>query len=106
MERALAGVHLSPGSSELPGGLDTVLDSGEARQISGGQRQRLALARMLCHPAQVYVVDDCDSSIDGPTARQIWQTLPAQWPGAWIVVSHNPDLLRSEEHTSELQSPC
>jgi ATP-binding cassette subfamily B protein len=93
MERALAGVHLSPGSSELPGGLDTVLDSGEARQISGGQRQRLALARMLCHPAQVYVVDDCDSSIDGPTARQIWQTLPAQWPGAWIVVSHNPDLL-------------
>jgi ATP-binding cassette subfamily B protein len=42
MERALAGVHLSPGSSELPGGLDTVLDSGEARQISGGQRQRLA----------------------------------------------------------------
>ncbi|EDY49100.1 ATP-binding cassette domain-containing protein [Streptomyces clavuligerus] len=93
MERALAAVRLAPGSSGLPAGLDTLLDSGEARQISGGQRQRLALARMLCRPAQVYVVDDCDSSLDAPTARLIWETLPAQWPGAWIVVSHNPDLL-------------
>jgi ATP-binding cassette, subfamily B, bacterial len=93
IDEVMAAVQLQPGSVELPEGLDTRLDSGDASQLSGGQRQRLALARMLCRPAQVYVVDDCDSSIDGPTARVIWQTLPRRWPGAWIVVSHNADLL-------------
>ncbi|MFF9346549.1 ATP-binding cassette domain-containing protein [Streptomyces sp. NPDC014734] len=92
MNRALTAVHLSPGTPELPEGLDTFLDSGEASRLSGGQRQRLALARMLCRPAEVYVVDDCDSSLDGPTARDIWRTVPGDWPGAWVVVSHNPDL--------------
>ncbi|MFB7382655.1 ATP-binding cassette domain-containing protein [Kitasatospora purpeofusca] len=103
LERALAAVRLGPGTTGLPDGLDTVLDSGEARQISGGQRQRLALARMLCRPAQVYVVDDCDSSVDGETARLIWDTLPAEWPGAWIVVSHNPDLLARADEVVTLE---
>lgn len=93
MNRALTGVRMSSGTPELPEGLDTLLDSGEASRLSGGQRQRLALARMLCRPAEVYVVDDCDSSLDGPTARDIWQTVTRDWPGAWVVVSHNPDLL-------------
>ncbi|MFJ6901722.1 ATP-binding cassette domain-containing protein [Streptomyces hokutonensis] len=103
LERALAAVRLAPGTAGLPDGLDTMLDSGEARQISGGQRQRLALARMLCRPAQVYVVDDCDSSVDAETARLIWETLPAEWPGAWIVVSHNPDLLARADTVIELR---
>jgi len=97
IDKAMAAVHLRPGSAELPQGLDTYLDSGAAGQLSGGQRQRLALARMLCRPAEVYVVDDGDSSLDGPTARAIWQTLPKQWPAAWIVVSHNADVLAAAD---------
>lgn len=93
MNRVLTAVHLSPGTPELPEGLDTFIDSGEASRLSGGQRQRLALARMLCRPAEVYLVDDCDSSLDNSTARDIWQTVTRDWPGAWVVVSHNPDLL-------------
>lgn len=93
MNRALTAVHLNPGAPELPEGLDTCIDSGEASRLSGGQRQRLALARMLCRPAEVYVVDDCDSSLDSSTARDIWQGMTRDWPGAWVVVSHNPDLL-------------
>lgn len=100
---ALDAVRLSPGSTGLPDGLDTVLDSGEARQISGGQRQRLALARMLCHPAQLYVVDDGDSSLDAATARLLWQTLPREWPGAWVVVSHNPDLIAAADTVVTLE---
>ncbi|MGW2088312.1 ATP-binding cassette domain-containing protein [Streptomyces sp. NPDC001880] len=97
LDEVMAAVHLRPGSPELPDGLDTRLDSGAASRLSGGQRQRLALARMLCRPAELYVVDDCDSSLDGATARSIWQTLPKKWPGAWIVVSHNPDLLAAAD---------
>ncbi|GAA1446430.1 ABC transporter ATP-binding protein [Nocardiopsis tropica] len=97
LEEAMAAVHMRPGSPELPDGLDTRLDSGAANRLSGGQRQRLALARMLCRPADLYVVDDCDSSLDGATAASIWRTLPRRWPGAWIVVSHNPDLLAAAD---------
>ncbi|HEV2638611.1 MAG TPA: ABC transporter ATP-binding protein [Actinocrinis sp.] len=97
IEQVMAAVGLRPGSVELPRGLETRLDSGDAGQLSGGQRQRLALARMLCRPAEVYVVDDCDSSLDASTAREIWARLPAQWSAAWIVVSHNADLLAAAD---------
>lgn len=93
IERVMAAVRLRPGTNELPDGLDTQLDSGAATQLSGGQRQRLALARMLCRDADLYVVDDCDSSLDGPTARDIWRTVLTEWPAAWIVVSRNEDLV-------------
>lgn len=93
MNRALTAVHLRAGSPEFHDGLDTYIGSGQASQLSGGQRQRLALARMLCHPAQILVVDDCDSSLDSVTASDIWDTIIRDWPAAWVVVSHNADLL-------------
>jgi ATP-binding cassette, subfamily B, bacterial len=105
LKAALEAVRLGPGEGGLPDGPQTVLDSGEAGQISGGQRQRLALARMLCHPAQLYVVDDSDSSLDAATARHIWQTLPTTWPGAWVVVSHNADLLAAADHVVTVGLP-
>jgi len=95
LAEAMAAVGLHPGSVELPQGLETRIEAGDAGQLSGGQRQRLALARMLCQPAELYVVDDCDSSVDAATARSLWATLPVRWPGAWIVVSHNADLMAS-----------
>ncbi|WP_434524522.1 ATP-binding cassette domain-containing protein [Photorhabdus asymbiotica] len=103
MVQALEAVGMTPGSYELPEGLDTVINSGSARQLSGGQRQRLALARMLCRPADVYIVDNCDSSLDAATARHLWSTLPERWPGLWIVVSCNADLLAKADHIVTVQ---
>ncbi|WP_146748383.1 ATP-binding cassette domain-containing protein, partial [Photorhabdus sp. S14-60] len=71
--------------------------------LSGGQRQRLALARMLCRPADVYIVDNCDSSLDADTARRLWSTLPEHWPGLWVVVSYNADLLAKADHIVTVQ---
>ncbi|OCQ52799.1 putative multidrug export ATP-binding/permease protein [Photorhabdus australis subsp. thailandensis] len=103
MVQVLEAVGMTPGSYELPEGLDTVINSGSARQLSGGQRQRLALARMLCRPADVYIVDNCDSSLDAATARHLWSTLPERWPGLWIVVSCNADLLAKADHIVTVQ---
>ncbi|ERT11923.1 ABC transporter ATP-binding protein/permease [Photorhabdus temperata] len=103
MVQALEAVGLTPGSHELPEGLDTIINSGSAGQLSGGQCQRLALARMLCRPAEVYVVDNCDSSLDVDTTRRLWSTLPECWPGLWIVVSHNAYLLAKADHIVTIQ---
>lgn len=91
LKRALRAVQFNQKS--LPNGLDTVIGSSRAAGLSGGQRHRLAMARMLVAPAQVYVVDECDSSLDKATAMKLWQTVLHGWPGVWIIVSRNDYLI-------------
>ena len=55
-------------------GLDTVIGSGGTR-LSGGQAQRLALARTLAHPRPVLVLDDPFSALDRNTEDTIFADL-------------------------------
>lgn len=103
IEAVLDSVHMRPGSSELPDGGSTRLDSGEASQLSGGQRQRLALARVLLNPADLCIIDDCDSSIDAATVRALWSNIPGRRTCAWIVVSHNPDVIADADKVVTIQ---
>lgn len=51
-------------------GLDTVLKENGAN-FSGGQRQRLALARAMLHDSFVYIFDEATSNIDVESENQI-----------------------------------
>ena len=51
-------------------GLDTVIDE-KAGNISGGQRQRLALARALLHNSRIYIFDEATSNIDVESENDI-----------------------------------
>lgn len=62
--------------SALPGGLDAPVEHGGAN-FSGGQRQRLAIARAVIKPAAVYVFDDSFSALDFKTDAQLRQALKA-----------------------------
>ena len=55
-------------------GLDTVVGSGGVR-LSGGQAQRLALARTLAHPRPVLVLDDPFSALDRTTEDAVFANL-------------------------------
>lgn len=57
-------------------GLQTVVGSGGVR-LSGGQAQRLALARTLAHPRPVLVLDDPFSALDRRTEDEIFARLKA-----------------------------
>ena len=50
----------------MPEGLDTMMAQG-GRNISGGQRQRLSLARTVARDAAVYAFDDTFSALDSAT---------------------------------------
>jgi ATP-binding cassette subfamily C protein len=60
--------------NELPQGYDTVVGERGVR-VSGGQRQRLGLARALYNDPEVLVLDEATSSLDGATQKAVMEAI-------------------------------
>ena len=72
--RFLALTALDGEVQAMERGLRTVVGSGGVR-LSGGQAQRLALARTLAHPRPVLVLDDPFSALDRQTEDEVFARL-------------------------------
>lgn len=69
----------------MPEGLETQIAQGGA-SVSGGQRQRLAIARALARQASVYIFDDCFSALDVRTDAQLRAALRRETAHATTIV--------------------
>ncbi|MCT9821591.1 ABC transporter ATP-binding protein/permease [Microbacterium sp. W1N] len=69
----------------LPGGLDAPIAQG-GTNVSGGQRQRLAIARALVKDPEIYVFDDSFSALDLRTDAALRHALDTELPGATRLV--------------------
>jgi ATP-binding cassette subfamily C protein CydCD len=88
---ALAVAHLSSWLDGLPDGLDTRLER-DASTISGGERQRLALARALLGDRTAIVLDEPTAHLDAPTgAGVVRDLLDATRDRAVILIGHGLD---------------
>lgn len=72
----------------MPDKENTMVGNGGVR-LSGGQAQRLALARTLCHKRPVLILDDPFSALDKDTEKQIFANLKKYMAdGIVIIISH------------------
>lgn len=80
-------------TSNLNDGLDTLI-SGQTKQFSGGQLQRLALARALNAASSTILLDEAVSALDAQTAKKVVEGILQNYPAAsLIMVLHQPELL-------------
>jgi ATP-binding cassette subfamily B multidrug efflux pump len=70
---------------EMEGGLDAPISQG-GTNVSGGQRQRLAIARALVKRPELYIFDDSFSSLDTGTDARLRQALKRSTAGATQVI--------------------
>ncbi|BCW37682.1 multidrug ABC transporter ATP-binding protein [Arthrobacter sp. StoSoilA2] len=70
---------------EMEGGLDAPISQG-GTNVSGGQRQRLAIARALVKQPELYIFDDSFSSLDTATDARLRLALKHHTNGATLVI--------------------
>ena len=70
---------------EMPGRLDAEISQG-GTTVSGGQRQRLAIARALVKRPEIYIFDDSFSALDLATDARLRAALADRVAGATIIV--------------------
>ena len=82
---ALATAQAEDFVRRMDGGLDAPVSQG-GTNVSGGQRQRLAIARALVKRPELYIFDDSFSSLDTATDARLRQALRRDTAGATLVI--------------------
>lgn len=73
---------------ELPDGLETTIGDRGVR-ISGGQRQRLGIARALYHDPEILVFDEATSALDGDTEAAVMEAVNSfHGKKTMVIIAH------------------
>ncbi|KAI6781293.1 Alpha-factor-transporting ATPase-like protein [Emericellopsis cladophorae] len=89
-----AGIH--EWIISLPEGYSTLIGDG-AQALSGGQSQRLNIARALVRRPKLLVLDEPTSALDAESAGMIRQTIRSLKGMAVVLVTHSPEMMRTAD---------
>ena len=70
---------------QMDGGLEAQIDQG-GTNVSGGQRQRLAIARAIVKRPAIYLFDDCFSALDAGTDARLRAALKGETTDATVII--------------------
>ena len=90
LENALREVQLDEWYRKLPDGLETQLGE-RGITMSGGERQRLALARLWFQKSQIVILDEATSALDPETEKKVLSTVAKRLQGKTVLmIAHHP----------------
>ena len=102
IEAACRGARIHDLIASLPEGYDTVVGS-RGHRFSGGEKQRLAIARTLLRDPVVLVLDEATSALDNETERAILETLDdVARTRTTITIAHRLSTVRNADQIAVL----
>jgi thiol reductant ABC exporter CydC subunit len=88
--RALDMAQLTPLVDSLPAGDRTPIGE-DGRELSGGERRRLAIARVIVRGAPIVILDEPAADLDVTTEARLWASLEPFLAGrTTLVLTHRP----------------
>lgn len=95
LKEALSEAGLGSFLKTLPKGLDSDVGNAGAA-LSGGQRQKMGIARALLSEAQYMIFDEATSSVDLQSEREIWETIGRlSKTRTLIIISHRMSTIQN-----------
>jgi ATP-binding cassette subfamily B protein len=97
MVQALRDAQIWPLIESLPEGLDTVVGD-RGHRLSGGEKQRIALARLLLKAPGVVVLDEATAHLDSESEAAVQRALDGALAGRTaIVIAHRLSTVRAAD---------
>lgn len=104
MAEILEAARLSSWIETLEKGIDTYLGD-KANELSGGQAQRIAIARAMAKETDIILLDEPTSALDRSTGEEVMKALDKLTEGKTVIhVTHQTDFLKGYDRIIRMEN--